>query len=170
MQKLCCVRTRQQFSASLDYFCHQLTIISPSILNHFWWELYHQVGERNTAISAQALRFDQMQLGHTAPTLAEQDTLCTKEVPMPQSIYELGTQLGCTSVVLDVVLGDTSPLATTLRNFCTLAHGGLSACNGGGPYACPPLHAMMGAAADGCLLLRHQHSSPSAASPLRVPP
>ena len=25
MQKLCCVRTRQQFSASLDYFCHQLT-------------------------------------------------------------------------------------------------------------------------------------------------
>ena len=40
MQKLCCVRTRQQFSASLDYFCHQLTTISPSILNHFWWELY----------------------------------------------------------------------------------------------------------------------------------
>ena len=25
MQKLCCVCTRQQFSASLDYFCHQLT-------------------------------------------------------------------------------------------------------------------------------------------------
>ena len=22
-------------------FCHQLTTISPSILNHFWWELYH---------------------------------------------------------------------------------------------------------------------------------
>ena len=21
-------------------FCHQLTTISPSILNHFWWELY----------------------------------------------------------------------------------------------------------------------------------
>ena len=77
-----------------------------------------QVGERDTAISARALRFDQMQLGHTAPTLAEQDTLRTKEVPVPQSIYELGTQLACTSVVLDVVLGDTSPLATTLRNFC----------------------------------------------------
>ena len=77
-----------------------------------------QVGERDTAISAWALRFDQMQLGHTAPTLAEQDTLCTKEVPVPQSIYELGTQLVCTSVVLDVVLGDASPLATTLRNFC----------------------------------------------------
>ena len=24
-------------------FCHQLTTISPPILNHFWWELYHQV-------------------------------------------------------------------------------------------------------------------------------
>ena len=77
-----------------------------------------QVGERDTAISAQALRFDQMQLVHTAPTLAEQDTLRTKEVPVPQSIYELGTQLSCMSMVLDVVLGDTSPLATTLRNFC----------------------------------------------------
>ena len=22
-------------------FCHKLTTISPSILNHFWWELYH---------------------------------------------------------------------------------------------------------------------------------
>ena len=37
---------------------------------------------------------------------------------MPQSIYELGTQLACTSVVFDVVLGDASPLATTLRDFC----------------------------------------------------
>ena len=77
-----------------------------------------QVGERDTAISARALCFDQMQLGHTAPTLADQDTLHTKEVPVPQSIYELGTQLACMNVVLDVVLGDTSPLATTLHNFC----------------------------------------------------
>ena len=23
-------------------FCHQLTTISPSILNHFWWELYQK--------------------------------------------------------------------------------------------------------------------------------
>ena len=23
-------------------FCHQLTTISPSILNHFWWELYQE--------------------------------------------------------------------------------------------------------------------------------
>ena len=27
-------------------FCHQLTTISPSILNHFWWELYHVVGSK----------------------------------------------------------------------------------------------------------------------------
>ena len=59
-----------------------------------------------------------MQLGHTAPTLAEQDTLRTKEVPVPQSIYKLGTQLACTGLVLDVVLGDASSLATTLCNFC----------------------------------------------------
>ena len=26
--------------------CHQLTTISPSILNHFWWELYHWVLRR----------------------------------------------------------------------------------------------------------------------------
>ena len=114
-----------------------------------------QVGERDTAISARALRFDQMQLGHTAPTLAEQDTLRTKEVPMPQSIYELGTQLACTSVVLDVVLGDTSPLATMLRNFCIaewlLMEASLHAMEED-PYTHPSLHAMMGAAADGCLL------------------
>ena len=77
-----------------------------------------QVGERDTAISSRALCFHQMQLGHTAPTLTEQDTLRTKEAPVTQSIYELGTQVACTSVVLDVVLGDDSPLATTIRNFC----------------------------------------------------
>ena len=42
MQKLCCVRTRQQSSASLVYFLSPAYLtISPSILNHFWWELYH---------------------------------------------------------------------------------------------------------------------------------
>ena len=40
MQKLCCVRTRQQSSASLDFFVTSLPTISPSILSHFWWELY----------------------------------------------------------------------------------------------------------------------------------
>ena len=41
MQKLCCVCTRQQFSASFDYFVTSSPPYrSPSILNHFWWELY----------------------------------------------------------------------------------------------------------------------------------
>ena len=31
-------------------FCHQLTTISPSILNHFWWELY-QGSNRKISIS-----------------------------------------------------------------------------------------------------------------------
>ena len=29
-------------------FCHQLTTISPPILNHFWWELYH---DDNTSLA-----------------------------------------------------------------------------------------------------------------------
>ena len=41
MQKLCCVCTRQQYSASLDHLSPAFQPISPSILNHFWWELYH---------------------------------------------------------------------------------------------------------------------------------
>ena len=40
MQKLCCVRTRQQFSASLVHLSPAYQTISPSILNHFRWELY----------------------------------------------------------------------------------------------------------------------------------
>ena len=42
MQKLCCVRTRQH---PLPVWSHNLSLtnllISPSILNHFRWELYH---------------------------------------------------------------------------------------------------------------------------------
>ena len=42
MQKLCCVRTRQQSSASLDHLSQAHLLVSPSILIHFWWELYHK--------------------------------------------------------------------------------------------------------------------------------
>ena len=38
---MCCVRTIQQSSASLDYLSHPYQPVSSSILNHFWWELYH---------------------------------------------------------------------------------------------------------------------------------
>ena len=40
MQKLCCVRTIQQSSASLDHLSQAYQLVSPSILNHFRWELY----------------------------------------------------------------------------------------------------------------------------------
>ena len=46
MQKLCCVRTRQH---PLPVWSHNLSLtnllISPSILNHFRWELYHPPDE-----------------------------------------------------------------------------------------------------------------------------
>ena len=36
---LCTHKTTILYQFGLS--CHQLTTISPSILNHFWWELYH---------------------------------------------------------------------------------------------------------------------------------
>ena len=58
-----------------------------------------------------------MLLGHTTPSLAEQQQLSTKDIPIPTTIYELATQLACTSTVLDVALGESHPLATTIRQF-----------------------------------------------------
>ena len=49
MQKLCCVRTRQQFSASWDHLSPAYLTISPSILNHFWWELYQALSDSDFA-------------------------------------------------------------------------------------------------------------------------
>ena len=46
MQKLCCVRTIQQSSASLDYLSQAYQPVSPSILGHFQWELYHNIRRR----------------------------------------------------------------------------------------------------------------------------
>ena len=43
MQKLCCVRTRQHL-CQFGLFRHNFTTVSPPILNHFWWELYHAEG------------------------------------------------------------------------------------------------------------------------------
>ena len=76
-----------------------------------------QVGTRDTAIQVRAQNFDQMLLGHMTPSLAEQQQLSTKDIPIPTTIYELATQLACTSTVLDVALGESHPLATTIRQF-----------------------------------------------------
>ena len=42
MQKLCCVCTIQQSSASLYHLSQDYQLVSPSILNHFRWELYQE--------------------------------------------------------------------------------------------------------------------------------
>ena len=78
----------------------------------------YQVRERDQDVAVRAHHFDQMLLGHTNPTLAEQETLRMKDLPLPLTIYQFTMQLGCFSTVLDVVLGESHPAAVTLRNFC----------------------------------------------------
>ena len=56
MQKLCCVHTRQQYSASLDHLSLAFQPISPSILNHFWWELYRSAILLDTGASTSIIR------------------------------------------------------------------------------------------------------------------
>ena len=77
-----------------------------------------QSTDRDRDIATRATQFDQMMVGIVALSLAEQETFRTKEVPLPSSVYQLGTQLGCTSVVFDVVLGPIHPLAQDLHSFC----------------------------------------------------
>ena len=74
--------------------------------------------ERDHDVASRASQFDQMMAGLVAPSLAEQETFWTKEVPLPSTVYQLGTQLGCTSVVFDVVLGPIHPLVQDLHSFC----------------------------------------------------
>ena len=70
-----------------------------------------QATEQDRNIATRATQFDQMMAGLVAPPLAEQETFWTKEVPLLSTVYQLETQLGCTSVVFDVVLGPIHPLA-----------------------------------------------------------
>ena len=77
-----------------------------------------QSTDRDRDMATRATQFDQMMAGLVTPSLAEQETFRTKEVPLPSSVYQLGTQLGCTSVVFDVVLGPIHPLAQDLHSFC----------------------------------------------------
>ena len=77
-----------------------------------------QSTERDCDVASQASQFDPMMVGLIALSLAEQETFRMKEVPLPSTVYQLGTQLGCTSVVFDVVLGPIHPLAQDLHSFC----------------------------------------------------
>lgn len=75
--------------------------------------------ETGTEVRVRAQRFDTMMNGNAAPSLAEQDTFTTKEVPIPASVFGGGLQIKGCSVVLDVVLGNADPLAASYRAFCT---------------------------------------------------
>ena len=65
-------------------FCHQLTSISPSILNHFRWELYHApVPHSHTQISVQFV-FDAKEDGRCKARLVA----CGNFTPEPEeAIY-----------------------------------------------------------------------------------
>jgi hypothetical protein len=78
----------------------------------------YSFGQQGTTVQARAQRYDLMMAGLTAPTLAEQDTFSTKEVPIPKSPYTGGLMIKSCSVVLDVVQGPGAPLASSYRSFC----------------------------------------------------
>ena len=77
-----------------------------------------QSTEQDCDMASRASQFNQMIAGLVALSLAEQETFWMKEVPLPSMVYQLGMQLGCTSMVSDVVLGPIHLLAQDLRSFC----------------------------------------------------
>lgn len=52
------------------------------------------------------------------PTVAEQDSFRTRDVPLPVTSYHCGSMIHGMSVVVDVVQGAAHPHATALRQFC----------------------------------------------------
>ena len=74
--------------------------------------------EQDCDVVSRASQFNQMMAGLITPSLAEQETFWTKEVPLPLTVYQLGMQLGCTSMVFNMVLGPIHPLAQDLHSFC----------------------------------------------------
>ena len=77
-----------------------------------------QSTDRDRDVATRATQFDQMIAGLVAPSLTEQETFCKKEVPLPLTVYQLWTQIGCTSVVFDVVLSPIHPIFPDLCSFC----------------------------------------------------
>ena len=75
---------------------------------------------RGGVVEARAASYDLMLAGLSAPTIAEQAQLSTKEVPFPATSYAAGLQLRGCSLVLDVVLGKENHLATAYRTFCAI--------------------------------------------------
>ena len=77
-----------------------------------------QSTEQDCDVASRASQFNQMMAGLVAPSLVEQETFQTKELPLQSMVYQLGIQLGCTSMVFDMVLGPIHPLAQDLHSFC----------------------------------------------------
>ncbi|KAL7566310.1 hypothetical protein ACA910_013635 [Epithemia clementina (nom. ined.)] len=76
-----------------------------------------QNSDRDWDVVIRTQHFDLMLQGHMQPTLAEQETFRTKDVPLPNTIYKAGLQLKATSIVPDVVLGLQAPLSIALGAF-----------------------------------------------------
>ena len=79
---------------------------------------FFQSTEWDRDVVSTASQFGQMMVGLVAPSLAEQETFRTKKAPLPLTVYQLGMQLGCPSMVFDMVLCPIYPLAQDLCLFC----------------------------------------------------
>ena len=76
------------------------------------------IGEHHQEIATHATHFDQIMLGHTNPMVAEQETLHTREIPLPVTLYQFAPQLMCTSIIVNVAMGKNTPLVVALPSFC----------------------------------------------------
>lgn len=76
------------------------------------------VGQQGSPVQVRVERYDLALQGLIAPTVAEQETFRTREVPLPASTYQCGTMLQATSMVVDVIQGVMHPHSRALRNFC----------------------------------------------------
>lgn len=77
------------------------------------------VGQQGSPVQVRVERYDLSLQGLIAPTVAEQGTFSTREVPLPVSTYQCGTMLQATSMVVDVIQGVGHPHARALQAFCT---------------------------------------------------
>ena len=77
-----------------------------------------QSTDQDRDVAIRAIQFNQMMAGLVASSLAEQETFRMKEVTLPLTVYQLGMQLGYTSMVFDIVLDPIHPLAQDLHLFC----------------------------------------------------
>ncbi|KAL7558632.1 hypothetical protein ACA910_019463 [Epithemia clementina (nom. ined.)] len=77
-----------------------------------------QNSKHNRDVIIRTQNFDLMLQGHMQPTLAEQETFCTKDVPLPSTIYKTGLQVKATSVILSVASGSMAPVCIALPMFC----------------------------------------------------